>query len=140
VHPIRRASPGRGVTGSDKTPMTAPPLPDLTRITQELVEAVGTPPDAAAIVTRVLVGAHRSGHDSHGVQHLPRYLQEVEKGEIVADARPSIVEDTTSAARVRGNWAWGHVTADFVSHLAASKALDTGVALVSAVECNHIGR
>jgi LDH2 family malate/lactate/ureidoglycolate dehydrogenase len=71
---------------------------------------------------------------------LPRYLQEVEKGEIVADARPSILFETASAARVRGNWAWGHVTADFVTQLAVTKALDTGVALVSAVECNHIGR
>jgi hypothetical protein len=43
------------------------------------------------------------------------------------------------AARVRGNRAWGHVTADFVSRLAVGKALDAGLALVSAVACNHIG-
>jgi hydroxycarboxylate dehydrogenase B len=115
-------------------------LSDLNRITQELIEAVGTSPENAAIVTRVLVGAHLTGHDSHGLQHLPRYLEETEKGEIVADADPTVIEETASTARVRGNWGWGHVTADFVAELAVKKALDTGVALVSAVECNHIGR
>lgn len=120
--------------------MPAIALADLMRITQELVEASGTPPDSAAIVTRVLVGAHRTGHDSHGLQHLPRYLEEVKEGEIVADAWPSVIEETASTASVRGNWAWGHITANFVSELAVKKAQETGVALVSAVECNHIGR
>jgi LDH2 family malate/lactate/ureidoglycolate dehydrogenase len=115
-------------------------IEDLSATIQSLVEAVGTPADSAVVVTRLLVGAHLAGHDSHGLQHLPRYLEEAEKGEIVAAARPEIFSDTPSVSLVKGNWTWGHVTADYVMELAVQKALATGVSLVSAVECNHIGR
>ena len=112
----------------------------LTSAVKRIVEAAGTPPDHADIVARVLVGSHLAGHDSHGVQHLPRYVTEVEVREIVPDASPEIISDKGGAALVKGNWAWGHVTADFVTRLAISKAREHGIAVVSAVEVNHIGR
>jgi LDH2 family malate/lactate/ureidoglycolate dehydrogenase len=115
-------------------------IEELAATIQSLVEAVGTPTESAVVVTRLLVGAHLAGHDSHGLQHLPRYLEEAQKGEIVASARPEIVSDTPAASLVRGNWTWGHVTADYVMALAVQKALASGVSMVSAVECNHIGR
>lgn len=110
------------------------------RVVLELVTRAGTPPDNAEIVADVLVGAHLAGHDSHGLQHLARYIQEAQSGEIVADARPEIVQETSATALVRGNWTWGHVTTNFVTELGIKKARETGVALVSAVEVNHIGR
>lgn len=113
---------------------------ELGSVIQRIVEGAGTPPDSAATVTRLLVGSHLAGHDSHGVQHLPRYIEELQRGEIVPTARPAVVKETASTALVRGNWGWGHVTADFVTRLAIRKATDTGLALVSAVEVNHIGR
>ncbi len=113
---------------------------ELQHAVQRIVEAVGTPPDNAAIVAQLLVGSHLAGHDSHGIQHLPRYVQEVRAGEIVAQARPQVMRETASTALVGGNWAWGHVTADFVTRLGIRKARESGVALISAVEVNHIGR
>jgi LDH2 family malate/lactate/ureidoglycolate dehydrogenase len=115
-------------------------IDELTSTVQRLVEAVGTPSDNARVVTRLLVGSHLAGHDSHGVQHLARYLEEAQNGLIVPSAQPEVVSDSPSAARVRGNWGWGHVTADYTMRLAVEKASATGVAMVSAVECNHIGR
>ncbi len=113
---------------------------ELTTTVQSLVEAVGTPPDNARVVTRLIVGSHLAGHDSHGVQHLPRYLEEAQNGLIMPAAQPEVVSDSPSAALVRGNWGWGHVTADYVMRLAVEKASTSGIAMVSAVECNHIGR
>jgi LDH2 family malate/lactate/ureidoglycolate dehydrogenase len=115
-------------------------IDELSATIQSLVEAVGTPSDHAKVVTRLLVGSHLAGHDSHGLQHLPRYLEEAQNGLIVPSARPEIVSETPSASLVRGNWGWGHVTADYVMELAVRKALVGGVSMVSAVECNHIGR
>src|SRR6266851_4356607 len=113
---------------------------ELQRIVQRIVEAGGTPTDSASVVARLLVGSHLAGHDSHGIQHLPRYIEEVRAGEIVAAARPEVMRESPSTALVRGNWAWGHVTADFATRLGIRKAREGGVALVSAVEVNHIGR
>lgn len=113
---------------------------ELRRVILAIVTGAGTPPDNAEIVADVLVGAHLAGHDSHGLQHLARYIQEAQIGEIVADARPTILKETPGTALVRGNWSWGHVTTEFVTRLGIKKAQENGVALVSAVEVNHIGR
>lgn len=113
---------------------------ELRNLVHELVVAAGTPGPAADTVADVIVGSHLAGHDSHGVQHLPRYLAEVASGEIVATAAPSIVKQEGAHALVRGNWAWGHVTADYCMSLAIDLARTHGISLVSAVEVNHIGR
>jgi LDH2 family malate/lactate/ureidoglycolate dehydrogenase len=113
---------------------------ELHAIVERIVSRVGTPPDQATIVADLLVGSHLAGHDSHGVQHLPRYIKEVQAGEIVPTARPEILRETPGTALVRGNWSWGHVTAQFVTDVGAKKALENGIALISAVEVNHIGR
>ena len=108
--------------------------PDVLRdLVQRIVVAVGTDPDDAAIVTKLLVDSHLAGHDSHGVQHLPRYILEVQAGEIVPSARPEIMADDGSVVRVRGNWAWGHVVTDFALGIAIERAKRHGIALVGIV-------
>ncbi len=113
---------------------------DLRRAVENISRAVGTPPETATVLADILVGSHLAGHDSHGIQHLPRYIKEVQAGEIVPAANPEIIEQTASAALVTGNWGWGHLTADFVTRIGIKKARENRVALVSAVEVNHIGR
>ena len=113
---------------------------DIRRAVESISQAVGTPPETAAVLADILVGSHLAGHDSHGIQHLPNYIKEVEAGEIVPTANPEIIEQTASAALVTGNWGWGHLTADFVTRIGIKKARENRLALVSAVEVNHIGR
>jgi len=113
---------------------------ELRAIARRIVRAVGTPADSAEAVSKHLVAAHLAGHDSHGIQHLPRYIQEVKAGEIVPGAEPEIVSETPCTALVRGRWGWGMVTANFATRLAVQKAQSSKIALVSAVEANHIGR
>ena len=113
---------------------------DLRRAVERISQAVGTPPETAAVLADILVGSHLAGHDSHGIQHLPHYIKEVQAGEIVPTANPEIIEQTASAALVTGNWGWGHLTAAFVTRIGIKRARENRVALVSAVEVNHIGR
>ena len=113
---------------------------DLRKLVESITEAVGTPPETAKLLADVLVGSHLAGHDSHGLQNLPIYIKEVKAGEIVPTAKPGIAEQSASSALVKGNWGWGHVTADFVTGIGIDKARKSKVALVSAVEVNHIGR
>ena len=53
---------------------------ELHRLHEDVLKAAGTPDDIATVVADILVGAHLAGHDSHGIQHLPHYVQEVEAG------------------------------------------------------------
>jgi uncharacterized oxidoreductase len=116
------------------------PVDELRGIVRRIVVAAGTPDAAAATVTEVLVGAQLAGHDSHGVQHLPHYIADIRAGEILPAAVPSIVSVKRAHTLVRGNWTWGHVTCDFAMSLAIELAKEHGIALVGAVEVNHIGR
>jgi LDH2 family malate/lactate/ureidoglycolate dehydrogenase len=105
-----------------------------------IVEAVGTPADSALMVSNHLVAAHLAGHDSHGVQHIPRYVREVKAGEIVPWAVPEIASETPCTALVKAHWGWGMVCANYATRLAIQMARANKVALVGVVEVNHIGR
>lgn len=113
---------------------------ELLRVHKDVLTALGTPDDIAAVVANILVGAHLAGHDSHGIQQLPGYVQAVREGHLLPAARPGIVSEQGSVVFARGNWGWGHLTAHFLTDLAVKKAKEQGVALAGAVEVNHIGR
>ena len=113
---------------------------ELRDVVQRIIVAAGTPQDSADVVANHLVGSHLAGHDSHGIQHLPRYIRNLRAGRLVPDARPEVASETSSTALVYGNWGWGHVTADFATSVGIEKAQRHGIALVSAVKMHHIGR
>ena len=53
---------------------------ELTTICRNVFRKLNIPPTEAEIVTHSMVDANRVGHDSHGVIHLPKYVQELEAG------------------------------------------------------------
>ena len=112
----------------------------LEELATNIFAAVGAPPDIAAHVARSLVTSNLMGHDSHGVLRIPSYLEAVERGTCVPAARPTISKEGPTTANVDGNWAFGQVTAHFATRVAIEKARSAGVAAVSMVRCNHIGR
>ncbi len=113
---------------------------ELHTVVERIVSAVGTPPANATLMAVHLVGSHLAGHDSHGVQHLARYIKEVRAGQIVPDAMPEIASEVAGAVLVRGNWAWGQVTADYMTRLGIERASTQKIALISGVQVTHIGR
>jgi hydroxycarboxylate dehydrogenase B len=94
----------------------------------------------AAEVARHLVGADAAGHASHGVIHLPRYVEEVESGLIQPSARPHVVQETSSSALLDGDWGFGHYAALEATKVAVAKARDSGIAAAALIRTGHIGR
>lgn len=107
---------------------------------RDLFLAVGAPEDIATLVSRSLVDSNLVGHDSHGVIRIPWYIERVERGVVQAKARPSILAETDTTAIVKGNWAFGQLAASYATEILVRKAAESHVAVVSIVECNHIGR
>ena len=118
---------------------TIPP-DELHSVVERIVAAAGTPQEGATLMADHLVGSHLAGHDSHGVQHLSRYIGQVKSGVIVPDAVPEIVSEVAGAVLVKGNWAWGQITTDYMTKLGIEKASTHKVALISGVQVTHIGR
>ena len=80
------------------------------------------------------------GVDTHGVFHLPRYVDEIKRGMLVPTAWPQVVKETATSALITGNWTFGHVVAKRAMEIAIEKASAQGVTVVSLVRLMHIGR
>ena len=100
----------------------------------------GAPDPVARRVAGSLVLANRSGHDSHGAIRIPQYIRDIRSGQLDPRAAPAIVREGPAWALVDGHWTFGHETARFAMAEATRRARQSGVALVSTIRTNHIGR
>ena len=113
---------------------------DLSRLSQAILEAVGTPEDLASIVAGSLVDANLVGHDSHGVIRLTSYAGSVRNGQVQPAARATVEFLGDVCARVDAAWGWGQPAAHLAADTASVIARRRGVGLVTVGRCNHIGR
>ena len=113
---------------------------DLHGLVRDVLLAAGADLRNADRVAEALVSSNLSGVDTHGVFHLPRYVDEIKAGTLVPTAWPEVVSETATTALVTGNWTFGHVVAKFAMDIAIEKASAQSVAVVSLVRSTHIGR
>lgn len=112
----------------------------LREITQAIFKAVGSMDDVATYMAGSLVENNLMGHDSHGVIRVPAYVERIEAGQIRPAATPQVIKETRTTAVVKGNWAFGQVSAKYATQLVIDKAAEMNIASAAVVECNHIGR
>jgi len=112
----------------------------LRRVAQAIIEAAGTPPEAAQAVCESLVEANLRGHDSHGVIRLPQYIDLVRHESVHPQVAPQVVAQQQATARVDGGFGWGQPAARLATQTAVALAVDYGIGAVTIVNCNHIGR
>lgn len=116
------------------------PAAYLLTVAREIFKAAGTPQDEAQTVAEGLVSANLAGHDSHGVLHVPIYVDRIKQGHIVPGAPVVIERETPVTARVNGNWGFGFVVARKAAELAIKKARQSHLAAVTVYQQGHIGR
>jgi LDH2 family malate/lactate/ureidoglycolate dehydrogenase len=113
---------------------------ELHAITRDALVAAGASEENAEIVAQHLVLANLSGVDTHGVWHLPGYVDGLHKGLIDGVATPSIIRHGPNMALVTGNWTFGQVAARYAVEQGIELARAHDVAVVGLVQCHHIGR
>ncbi len=113
---------------------------ELNKLIREALLAAGADERNANRVAEALVSSTLRGVDTHGILHLPSYVEKIQNGEIVPTAWPEIRQEDATSALVAGNWTFGHVTAKYAIEVAIEKAASHNLAVVSAVQLNHIGR
>jgi LDH2 family malate/lactate/ureidoglycolate dehydrogenase len=112
----------------------------LERFVTAVVERVGAEEDIAREVAVHLVRANLSGHDSHGVARIPQYLMQIDRGELIASARPVVTVDSGAGALVDAQRGFGQFSTAFALDWALERARDTGIAAVAVRHSMHIGR
>ena len=102
-------------------------------------ERTGMGRNDAACIADLLVWADLSGHGSHGVVRVERYLAFIAQGDLGPTARPACDIDLGALFRVEAAGAAGAVAMAFAVDEAAGRARRHGVALGLVANTTHTG-
>jgi hydroxycarboxylate dehydrogenase B len=116
------------------------PIAILTDYCAEIFGRVGCNEDEARRVATSLVGANLTGHDSHGVIRVPRYVDWVHSGDLVPNQTIEILVDAPSFAVVDGRYGFGHSVTPPAVNIGIAKAKEGGLAAVALRNSGHLGR
>src|SRR4029453_17673005 len=94
----------------------------------------------SARIGKYLVSANLTGHDSHGVARVPRYLQWKRDGVVMADQAAKVLTETPVLAVVDGRHGFGQTVGPQAVAIGIEKCKALGLSLVALKNSGHIGR
>jgi LDH2 family malate/lactate/ureidoglycolate dehydrogenase len=115
------------------------PAPELILFARQILEAVGVAPSKAELAATSLVAANLRGVDSHGVQLLAFYVEQIEHGDLIPAADGHIVSENGGSMVFHGEDGLGQHVANVCSTHAIRLAKQHGMAMVISRESNHFG-
>ena len=105
-----------------------------------ILVAAGSLAEEAEKVAANLVTANLSGHDSHGVGMLPRYIDAVLEGGLTPNASVQTVLDAGSLLSLNGQRGYGQVIGEQAMKLGIGRAKSHGSCIMALAESHHLGR
>jgi LDH2 family malate/lactate/ureidoglycolate dehydrogenase len=102
-------------------------------------QSYGFTSDESKIITDVLLRADLYGIESHGIQRLIRYHNEIGSGLVDVSAKPEIVHETGISAVIDAHKAMGQLAGVQGMKLAIQKAKTSGCGMVTVRNSNHYG-
>jgi uncharacterized oxidoreductase len=114
--------------------------PDLERFATQLLLAAGASEAEAARVAESLLDSNLRGYESHGVMRIPYYVDQIIKGEIRPGVDLTIIDESPAKVVADGNWGFGQVQAQRLTHRLIEKAKAGGVGVGTLKHSSHIGR
>src|SRR6516225_6536345 len=112
---------------------------ELTRFCEAILEGAGVPRHKAEVAAACLIAANLRGVDSHGIQLLPFYIDQLLAGEMDAQADGRVISESGCCLHFDGQNALGQWVAETCCAHAVRIARANGLALVVAKESNHFG-
>src|SRR5437762_9329141 len=92
----------------------------------KVLRAAGSHEDEARRVSDNLVLANLSGHDSHGVGMIPRYIDSILEGGLQPNAHSKVNVDLASMLAIDGQRGYGQIVGEEAMVLAMQRARQTG--------------
>ena len=112
----------------------------LQRFVGDIFVAAGTGRTEGDRIAHHLIGANLTGHDSHGVIRVPRYVQNLKDGDVTADAKITIVTEGPTHAVIDGNMGFGQTVGPQAVDFGIAKAKQAGMCIIALRASGHIGR
>lgn len=113
---------------------------ELRRIGADVLRAAGSSAEEAATVADNLVLANLSGHDSHGVGMIPRYVDAVLEGGLKPNTAARVTLDAGAMITVDGGRGYGQVVGEQAMTLAMARARQGGSCVLALSNAHHLGR
>jgi uncharacterized oxidoreductase len=114
--------------------------PRLKAAVSAIVAKGGSEPREADLVAGNLVEANLTGHDSHGVGMIPRYVKSLLEGGLAVNQHPQILLDTGSMLRLDGRAGYGQVIGREAMAFGIERAAKHGTCVVALGNSHHLGR
>ncbi|HEX9397241.1 MAG TPA: malate/lactate/ureidoglycolate dehydrogenase [Burkholderiales bacterium] len=105
-----------------------------------IAAAGGSEPGEARLVAENLVMANLSGHDSHGVGMMPRYVEALLEGGLRANRQPAVKLDAGAMLVLDGQAGYGQSIGFEATRMAIARAKRHGAATVALGNSHHLGR
>jgi LDH2 family malate/lactate/ureidoglycolate dehydrogenase len=111
----------------------------LTRFSEEILTAAGVPPHKASVAAQCLVASNLRGVDSHGIQLLPFYVEQLLAREMDPATDGRVISESGSCLLFDAQNGLGQWVAEICCGHAVRIAREHGVGMVVARESNHFG-
>ena len=105
-----------------------------------ILASAGSSPEEARQVAANLVLANLSGHDSHGVGMIPRYVDAVLEGGLKPNASVKVQLDAGSLLTLDGQRGYGQIVGVQAMEMAIQRARDVGSCILALGQAHHLGR
>ena len=114
--------------------------PDLRKRVAAIIAAAGSTAEEARTVADNLVLANLSGHDSHGVGMVPRYVDAVLEGGLKPNASAKVTLDGGGLLALDGRRGYGQVVGEQAMALGMARAKELGSCILALANAHHLGR
>ena len=105
-----------------------------------IIAGGGSSADEARTVAHNLVLANLSGHDSHGVGMVPRYIDAILEGGLKPNAAIKVNLDAGSLLAIDGQRGYGQVVGEQSMKLGIARAKQAGSCILALGNAHHLGR
>jgi uncharacterized oxidoreductase len=112
----------------------------LTGLVGDVFAKAGCSAAESERIGKYLVSANLTGHDSHGVARVPRYVQWKRDGVVHADRQVKRLQETPVLAVVDGLHGFGQTVAPQAVAIGIEKCKAMGLSMVALRNAGHIGR
>ncbi|MCW5746804.1 MAG: malate/lactate/ureidoglycolate dehydrogenase [Alphaproteobacteria bacterium] len=112
----------------------------LSDFVRDIFRAGGCSNEEGGRIGHYLVEANLTGHDSHGVIRVPRYVQMLRDKTLVPDVTVDVVVDTPVLAVVDGKYGFGQTVAPQAVRIGIDKCRKAGLSAVALRNAGHTGR
>ncbi len=114
--------------------------PQLARAIAAIVAGGGSDAREATLVAENLVAANLTGHDSHGVGMIPRYVESLLEGGLVVNQHPKVVFDGGAMLSLDGQAGYGQVIGLEAMEMGIARAKQHGIAVMGIGRAHHLCR